>query len=108
VAGVAHDRSNADLEIGWFVTPQWSVRALFSTVDTHGGIPVPVPQTHPLFEFHDQLAAERLRNVGVGIGWSMSDQSDIYVVYLQSVHGESAHKLDRGLTLGFTYAIAGF
>jgi hypothetical protein len=108
VAGVAHDRSNADLEIGWFVTPQWSVRALFSTVDTHGGIPVPVPRTHPLFEHHDQLAAERLRNVGAGVAWSMSDQSDIYLVYLQSVAGASAHKLDRGLTLGFTYSIAGF
>ncbi len=108
VAGVAHDRSNADLEIGWFVTPQWSVRLLFAAVDTHGGIPVPVPPTHPLFSFHDQLAAERLRNVGAGIAWSMSDQADIYVVYLQSVHGESAHKLDRGLTLGFSYSIGGF
>lgn len=108
VAGVAHDRSNVDLEIGWFVTPQWSVRALFSAADTHGGIPVPVPPTHPLFAFHDQLAAERLRNVGAGVAWSMSDQSDIYLVYLQSVRGESAHKLDSGLTLGFTYTITAF
>lgn len=108
VAGVAHDRSNFDLEIGWFMTPQWSARVLFSAVETHGGIPVPVPPTHPLFEFHDQLAAERLRNVGAGIGWSMSDRTDIYMLYLQSVRGESAHKLDRGLTLGFTYAIAAF
>jgi hypothetical protein len=108
VAGIAHDRSNADLEIGWFMTPQWSVRALLSAVETHGGIPVPVPPTHPLFEFHDQLAAESLRNVGAGVSWSMSDQTDIYVLYLQSVRGESAHKLDRGLTLGFSYAIRPF
>jgi hypothetical protein len=26
-------------------------------------------------------------------------------VYLQSVRGESAHKLDTGLTLGFNYMI---
>jgi hypothetical protein len=108
VAGIAHDRSNADLEIGWFMTPQWSVRALFSAVETHGGIPVPVPPTHPLFEFHDQLAAERLRNVGGGVSWSMSDSADIYVLYVQSVRGESAHKLDRGLTLGLVYAFREF
>jgi hypothetical protein len=108
VAGIAHDRSNGDLEIGWFITPQWSVRALFSTVDTHGGIPVPVPPTHPLFEVHDQLAAEQLRNVGAGVSWSISDTADIYMVYLQSIRGESAHKLDRGLTLGFSYSMGGF
>ena len=105
VAGIAHDRSNADLEVGWFITPQWSVRALFSAVNTHGGIPVPVPVTHPLFQFHDQLAAEKLRNVGAGVSWSMSDSTDFYLVYLQSVRGESAHKLDTGLTLGFNYMI---
>jgi hypothetical protein len=106
VAGVTHDRSNASLEVGWFMTPQWSIRALFSAVDTHGGIPVPVPQTHPLFRFHDQLAAEKLRNVGGGVSWSISDSADLYLVYTQSVSGESAHKLDSGLTLGFNYALS--
>lgn len=107
VAGISHDRSNADLEIGWFMTPEWSIRALFSAVETHGGIPVPIPPTHPLFEFHDQLAAESLRNVGAGLSWSISDSADVYVLYSQSVRGKSAHKLDHGVTLGFGYSIAG-
>lgn len=105
VAGVSHDRTNADLEIGWFMTPQWSIRALFSAIDTHGGIPVPVPPTHPLFQYHDQLAAEKLRNVGGGVAWTISDSADVYLVYVESISGESAHKLDSGLTLGFNYMI---
>jgi hypothetical protein len=105
VAGISHDRTNADLELGWFMTPQWSIRALFTAIDTHGGIPVPVPPTHPLFQYHDQLAAEKMRNVGAGVAWSMSDSADVYLVYVKSISGESAHKLDSGLTLGFNYAI---
>jgi hypothetical protein len=108
VAGIAHDRSNLDLELGWFFTPQWSVRALFSAIETHGGIPVPVPTTHPLFEHHDQLAAERLRNVGAGVSWSMSDRTDVYLLYLHSVWGESAHKLDQGVTFGFSYSLSAY
>lgn len=105
VAGVAHDRSNADLEIGYFLSPEWSIRAVVSAVETHGGIPVPVPPTHPLFDFHDQLAAESLLNVGAGASWSMSDRIDIYALYLRSVRGKSGHKLDLGLTLGFSYGL---
>lgn len=106
VVGVSHDRSNLDFELGWFFTPEWSVRTLFSAVETHGGIQVPVPRTHPLFDHHDQLARERLRNVGVGLAWSMSDSIDVYVLYLESVWGESAHKLNQGVTLGFSYSIS--
>jgi hypothetical protein len=107
VADVAHDRTNADVELGWFITPQLSVRGLFTAIDTHGGIPVPVPPTHPLFPYHDQLAAEKLRNVGGGLGWSLSDSADIYLVYMKSISGENAHMLTNGLTIGFNYAISG-
>jgi hypothetical protein len=105
VAGVSHDRSNADLEIGHFVTPQWSIRALATWQETHGGIPVPIPPTDPLFPFHDQLAAESYLNLGGGVSRSLSERMDLYGIYLRSVRGRNAHKLDHSFFLGFGYSM---
>lgn len=104
VAGVAHDRSNADLEIGYFLNPSWSVRVLGSWADTHGGIDIPVPPTDPLFPYHDQLAAESFFNVGAGVGWSFAPGASLYSIYMTSVEGQNGHKLDQGLTVGLGYS----
>jgi hypothetical protein len=105
VAGVSHDRSNADLELGYFITPEWSVRALGAWQETYGGIDVPVPVTHPLFQYHDQLAAESFVHLGGGVGWSFSERVDLYLIYTTSISGTNGHKLDRGFTVGIGYNI---
>ena len=45
-------------EIGYFINPQWSVRALGLWQVAHGGVDVPMPPSNPLYPYHDQLAAE--------------------------------------------------
>ena len=37
VVGVSHDRTNADLEVGYFVNPRFSIRVLYAYQNTHGG-----------------------------------------------------------------------
>ena len=108
VAGIAHDRSNLDFELGLFFTPQWSVRALFSAVETHGGIPVPVPPHPSAFRLSRPVGSGTAGNVGAGVSWSMSDRTDVYLLYLHSVWGESAHKLDQGVTFGFSYSLSAY
>jgi hypothetical protein len=103
VAGIAHDRSNADLEIGYFFTPELSVRGLAYWAQTHGGIDIPVPRNSPLFPFHDKLAAERYVNVGGGISWEFSRSADVSLFYVTAVHGRNGHKLDEGLNISFGY-----
>ena len=72
VMDIAHDRSNATLEIGHFLTDRLSLRVLVSKQWTHGGINVPVPLDSPLFPVHDRLAAEEFVNLGAGVNWTIN------------------------------------
>lgn len=105
VVGIHHDRSNVDLEIGYFLNPAWSVRALGSWQDTHGGIDVPIPRTNPLFPYHDQLVGESYLHVGAGATWGITSRIGMFFVYMTSLSGKNGHKLDQGLTLGISYGI---
>jgi Putative MetA-pathway of phenol degradation len=104
-AGVSHDRSNADFEIGFFPDPRWSVRALASWQHTHGGIDVPIPVTSPLFPFHDQLVRERYVQIGAGVAWSVTDRLSTYLLYKQSVSGANGHRINDSFIFGVGYAI---
>ncbi|MEX2151349.1 MAG: hypothetical protein WD793_14145 [Steroidobacteraceae bacterium] len=103
VRDIAHDRSNASLEIGHFLNDAWSLRALVTRQWTHGGIDVPVPLTSPLFPDHDRLAAEELLNVGAGVSWSLNERMSLYGLYLQSIEGTNAHKVHHRVSLGVSY-----
>ena len=108
-AGISHDRSNATLEIGYYLNPSWSVRALVSSQWTYGGIDVPVLPTDPLFPVlfpvHDILAAEDFVTVGAGGSWVVNPQVSLFAVYLQAIEGSNAHKLDHRLSIGVSYGV---
>lgn len=103
VAGLSHDRGNLDLEVGYFLTPAFNVRALAAWQDTYGGIQIPVPRSSSYYPFHDQLGSETYVRVGGGFSWAMSRQLGLYAVYMESVSGTNGHKLDHGLTVGFDF-----
>lgn len=105
VAGVSHDRSNATLEVGYYLNASWSVRAIVSSQWTHGGIDVPVPVNAPLFPFHDQLAAEEFVAVGAGGSWALNDRMSAYALYMQGIEGTNGHKVDHRLSVGIRYGI---
>ncbi|MDE2219154.1 MAG: hypothetical protein KGL25_03805 [Gammaproteobacteria bacterium] len=102
--GVAHDRSLADFEIGYFPDPKWSVRALASWMIPHGGIDVPPPPDSPYMVVHDRLAAERYLQAGGGVAWSPSDSTSMYLLYRQSLSGANGHKVNNGFTFGYGYS----
>ncbi|MEY2920165.1 MAG: hypothetical protein RL261_1470 [Pseudomonadota bacterium] len=106
VANVAHDRSNFDLEVGYFINPRWSVRALGFWQVAHGGVDVPMPPSNPLYPYHDQLAAESFTNVGVGAAVAASPQISMYATFLTSLSGRNGHKLNQGVTVGLSYGLA--
>ncbi|MFO1375766.1 MAG: hypothetical protein U1F14_01995 [Steroidobacteraceae bacterium] len=103
VVGIAHDRSNLDVELGYFFNPRLAVQAIGSWQWTHGGIDVPVPPSHPLYRYHDQLADDEFLNVGGGVVWFATAAASFYVNYTTSVRGRNGHKLDQGLNWGITY-----
>ena len=103
VADVKHDNSNLDLELGYFITRQWSVRAMSFMRFAHGGIDVPIPPSNPLFPHHDQLAASTFKNVGLGGSYEYSPNLSFYAMYLTSLSGTDGHELDQGVTLGVNF-----
>ena len=103
VAGVKHDRINADGEIGYFVNPRWSVRAICNWQDTDGGIGLPVPPSNPLYPHHDQLGATRYLNLGGGVAWQATNRLGTYAIYTTSMHGRNGHELDRSFSFGLGY-----
>jgi hypothetical protein len=106
VAGISHDHSNVDLEIGHFINRQWSVRALCFMQFAHGGVEVPMPPSNPLYPYHDQLAAVSITNVGLGATYSPKPNLSFFAMALTSVRGENAHKLDQGVTIGVSYGFS--
>jgi hypothetical protein len=72
VLGISHDRSNADLEIGYFLTPSLGISVTGSYQKTHGGLDVPLPGTPaadafrntPYFIHRDRIAQTNYLNVG--------------------------------------------
>jgi hypothetical protein len=107
VADITHNRTNVDLEIGYFLNPDWSVRLIAAWQETHGGIDLPIPVTDPLFPFHDQLAAEGFLNMGGGVSWTINDRWSAYGLYLHALEGENAHKVDHRVSIGFAMMLGG-
>jgi len=104
---ISHDRINAVLEIGYFFNPSWNIRAIVSEQWTDGGINVPVPVTDPLFPVHDSLAADEFVNVGGGATWAINDRMSVYGLYMESIEGTNAHKVDHRMIIGFSYGVGG-
>ena len=102
VAGVFHDRSNAELELGFRATPRLTLRGLAMWQHTHGGIDVPVPVTDPLFPYHDQLAAEDYTILGAGGSFSLAGNNNLFALFLHSIEGRNGHKIDQSITLGWS------
>jgi len=103
VAGISHDRSNADLEVGFFATRELGLRALVSWQDTHGGVTLPIGPADPRFPFHDAAAAADILNLGVGLSYSLGGGFDLFGIYVRSVAGRNAHKLDDAWSVGVSF-----
>ena len=105
--GIRHDRSNVDLELGYFLTPSVRVFGLAATQVTHGGIDVPylwrTQLPAALQPHHDRLARANFLEMGAGSQWSLSPTIDVFASVVTTVRGENVHALRYGVTFGTTY-----
>jgi hypothetical protein len=101
--GVPLNRSNVDLDLGYFVTSTLSVRALANWQWTHGGILFPYEADTPeLFLHHDRLLRANFFHVGGGCSFSPSRTVDIDGAIVTFVSGSNTH-YGTGLILGVTW-----
>lgn len=105
---ISHNRSNVDLEVGYFVTPKLRVMALGAGQLTHGGIDmVPSPRLNlPASQFlhHDQITRINFLNVGGGAAYSITEKIDVFGSMIRTVAARNGHMIDRGLTMGMSWS----
>jgi hypothetical protein len=112
VLGFPHNKSNADLDVGYFVSPAALVRILASWQKTHGGgfsfdVYNPPPKDSPIFIHHDQIGTEDYLNLGTGASYTVNDSVDVFLVAVRTVWGRNGHKMDLSFTTGIGYSFNG-
>jgi hypothetical protein len=107
VLDISHNRSNADLEVGYFVTPRLRVLALSSGQITHGGrdFGASAPfDNFTLFTHHDQVSRENFLTLGGGAAVALSEKVDLFGSLIHTVAARNGHAIDRGLSLGLSWS----
>ena len=114
ILGISHDRSNVDLEVGYFLTPSLGVSAVGIYQKTHGGFDLPVPGTPesaafkltPYAVHHDQLARSDYLNLGGLVSYALTGTVDVYASYQSTVWGKNIHAIQPALTFGMSWGFS--
>ncbi|MDQ3071143.1 MAG: hypothetical protein M3R55_15610 [Acidobacteriota bacterium] len=103
--GINLDRSVAEVEVGYAITPIISARALVNWARTHGGIPFSRSLEDPfLFLAHDRLLAVRYWHAGAGATVSLTDSIDLDGAWVTFVSGSDTH-YGMGVSVGLTWRV---
>jgi hypothetical protein len=111
VLDISHNRTSADLEVGYFFTPSFRAFAMTSTQYSHGGIDFPTTggmRALPLAQqpVHDQIQRVNFVDVGAGAAFSITDTIDIFGSFSRLVTGRNGHALNRGITFGASWSFS--
>lgn len=97
---VSLNRSNAEFEGGYAVTPLVGVRALAAWGHSHGGLQYEETLADPfLFLDHDRLLGSKYWHVGAGTTVALTDSIDLDVAVLRFLSGADTH-YGWGVTVG--------
>jgi hypothetical protein len=117
VLGIRPNRSRVDAEVGYFVTPRFSVSVLETYQVTHHGLDLRpgafatgmtdvVVHDHAEVQItgiyrrnHDRLQRSNFLNLGGGLGYAVSDRLQVFAAAATTVWGENVHPV-RALTVG--------
>jgi hypothetical protein len=110
VLDISHNRSSADLEVGYFISPSLRAFAMTSGQYSHGGIDFPLggspallPQYRPV---HDQIQRVHYVKVGAGLSYAVSDTLDMFGSVARQVSGRNGHEMNRGITVGASWGFS--
>lgn len=110
VLGIHHNRSDMDLQAGYFISPRLNLYGLITGFITHGGLDAPPlsaprpPANDPIFLHHDQIAHGKMLNLGGGASLAVNDRFDVYGSVIHSVTGTNGHAIKYAVTLGMSWS----
>src|SRR5262245_37080591 len=110
VLDISHNRSLADLEVGYFFTSKFRGFTMANAGYTHGGIDFPInglaglPPEYRLN--HDQIQRVHYLDLGAGASYSIRDSFDVFGSFSRLVAGRNGHALNRGITVGASWSIS--
>lgn len=88
--GVWHNRSNASLDLGYFVTSALTLRGSVAGQVTHGGFRAPEDINKPeIFPIHDQAMKENFFGLGAGISYAVTGSTDVFVSGFKQLSGSN-------------------
>ena len=111
VLDISHNRSYADLEVGYFFSPRFRAFAMTNGQYSYGGIDFPTSggmRALPIEQqpVHDQIQRVHYLDVGGGAAYSITDNFDIFGSFSRLVAGRNGHALNRGITIGGSWSFA--
>jgi hypothetical protein len=97
------NRSSADWEFGYFVSPRFSARFTGAWQHTYSGVRFPLDSNIPDFhELHDRAAKSGYLRFGGGVSISLTKLFDLHADFGNTVRGSNTHGA-RGLSLGISW-----
>ncbi len=104
IEDVRVNRTNADIQFGYGLTPRLFVRGFAAWQRSHGGVDLPVPPSHPLFHHHDQLARVNHTRAGAGVSFSLTDDVSLHVGYAEVLRSVNSH-IGRSVSVGTSWRL---
>jgi hypothetical protein len=105
VLGIAPNRSNLELQLGYFLTPRISLLATGQGMYTHSGLELNYNLFHvglspDQWIHHDQIAKTSLLDLGGGASFALTPSWQMFATVARSVEGRNGHLHAAVVTIG--------
>ena len=105
VLGIAPNRSNAEFQLGYFLTPRLSILGTGQWMYTHSGLDFNFNLFHgglvgEQWIHHDQIAKASLLDLGGGASFAVTPSLQIFLTVAHSIEGANGHLHAAVVTLG--------
>lgn len=106
--GILPRRSETEFQVGYFLTPRWSVMALGSWTHPHNGIDYifglyPDNLTPGQYLNHDRLGRLSTVDLGGGVSFAASKTMDVFASAVTAVRTRNGHALASAVTIGVSW-----
>lgn len=110
VLDISHNRSNLDLELGYFLTPKLRLLGLSAAQLTHGGLDLTLTSRVDLgpllFSHHDQIDRVNYLSLGGGVAYTLTEKIDVFGSLIHTVAQRNGHAIDHGLSAGLSWSFS--